>query len=73
MIIKQALKEDLREILTLQKLAYQSEAEIYNDYSIPPLIQTLDKIKEDFSVQFSPMNYEHKPVIESVDKESQFY
>ena len=51
MIIEQALKEDLGEILTLQKLAYQSEAEIYNDYSIPPLSQTLEEIKEDFSFQ----------------------
>ena len=51
MIIEQALKEDLKEILELQKLAYRSEAEIYNDYSIPPLTQTLDEIKEDFSFQ----------------------
>ncbi|TFG27907.1 MAG: GNAT family N-acetyltransferase [Promethearchaeota archaeon] len=46
-----ASKEDLKEILSLQKLAYQSEAEIYNDFTIPPLIQTLDEIKQDFSFQ----------------------
>ena len=51
MIIEQALKDDLKEILELQKLAYRSEAEIYNDYSIPPLTQTLDEVKEDFSFQ----------------------
>jgi len=49
MIIEQALERDLLDILELQKLAYQSEAEIYNDYSIPPLTQTLDEIKEDFT------------------------
>ena len=37
-----ALKCDLNDILDLQKLAYKSEAEIYNDFSIPPLIQTLE-------------------------------
>ncbi|MFX1394483.1 MAG: GNAT family N-acetyltransferase [Promethearchaeota archaeon] len=51
MIIEQATINDLGEILELQKLAYQSEAEIYNEYSIPPLTLTLDEIKEDFSSQ----------------------
>ena len=32
--------DDLNEILELQVRAYQSEAEIYNDYSIEPLIET---------------------------------
>jgi ribosomal protein S18 acetylase RimI-like enzyme len=32
----------------LQKLAYQSEARIYDDHSIPPLTQTLEEIKGDF-------------------------
>jgi len=39
---------DSQEILALQKLAYQSEAEIYNDFSLHPLTQTLDEMKEDF-------------------------
>ncbi len=39
---------DAAEILELQKLAYQSEAVLYDDWSIPPLIQTLDEIKKDF-------------------------
>jgi ech hydrogenase subunit C len=41
--------EDAVQILTLQKMAYQSEAEIYNDYSLSPLQQTLEGIKEDFN------------------------
>lgn len=48
MIIQQAKIDDAEEILTLQKLCYQSEAEIYNDYRIPPLVQTLDEIKAEF-------------------------
>lgn len=32
----------------MQKLAYLSEAEIYNDFEIPPLTQSLDEIKTDY-------------------------
>jgi ribosomal protein S18 acetylase RimI-like enzyme len=39
---------DATEILELQKLAYQSEAVLYDDWSIPPLTQTLDAIKKEF-------------------------
>ncbi|OGU16402.1 MAG: GNAT family N-acetyltransferase [Geobacteraceae bacterium GWC2_53_11] len=38
---------DAAEILELQKLAYQSEAAIYNDWSIPPLTETLDDVKRE--------------------------
>jgi hypothetical protein len=39
---------DAEEILDLQKLAYQSEAKRYEDYTIPPLKQTISEIKEQF-------------------------
>jgi hypothetical protein len=45
MIIERAHIEDTKEILDFQKLAYQSEAEIYNDYTIPPLTQTLEEME----------------------------
>ena len=41
-MITKALYSDLEEILALQKLAYQSEAELYDDYTIPPLTQSLE-------------------------------
>jgi len=47
-IIEKASAKDAGEILKLQQLAYISEAEIYNDYSIPPLTQTLPEIIADF-------------------------
>ncbi len=47
MNIEQATVEDARDILELQRLAYQSEAAIYGDWSIPPLTQTLDGMKDD--------------------------
>jgi ribosomal protein S18 acetylase RimI-like enzyme len=52
MEVEKATISDAEEILSLQKLAYQSEAEIYNDFSIPPLVQTLEEIKKDFGIQF---------------------
>ena len=48
MEILQATITDSEEILKLQKLAYQIEAERYNDYNIPPLKQTITEIKEQF-------------------------
>lgn len=48
MIIERATIFDAEEILSLQKLAYKSEAQIYNDYKIFPMNQTLEEIKNDF-------------------------
>lgn len=39
---------DAVEILELQKVAYQREAVLYDDRTIPPLTQTLNQIKEAF-------------------------
>lgn len=39
----------MEKILALQQIAYKSEAEIYNDYSIPPLVQTIDEIRSEFA------------------------
>jgi GNAT superfamily N-acetyltransferase len=36
--------KDLQEILNLQYLAYQSEAKLHNNYTIPPLTQTLEEL-----------------------------
>jgi ribosomal protein S18 acetylase RimI-like enzyme len=52
MLIERATITDAEEILALQKLAYRSEAEIYNDFKIPPLVQTLESIERDFESQF---------------------
>jgi len=37
--------------LQLQNLTYLSKTDLYNDYNIKPLLQTLDKLKQDFSKQ----------------------
>jgi catechol 2,3-dioxygenase-like lactoylglutathione lyase family enzyme/GNAT superfamily N-acetyltransferase len=49
--ISDANYEDLAPILYLQKCCYLPEAEIYNDYSIPPLTQKIEDIKSDFEKQ----------------------
>lgn len=48
LIIKKAQKDDLRTILELQYLAYQSEAKLFNDPNIPPLQQTLEDVEKEF-------------------------
>ncbi len=49
--IERAAVKDAEKILGLQKLAYISEAEIIDDFTIPPLRQTLDEILFEFSRQ----------------------
>ena len=50
-VIEKASNEDAAQILALQKLAYRSEAEIIDDFSIPPLHQTLDETLTEFQEQ----------------------
>ena len=47
-LIEKAQKEDLREILDLQYLAYQSEAKLFGDMEIPPLKQTIEEVYDEF-------------------------
>ncbi|MBO4524537.1 MAG: GNAT family N-acetyltransferase [Ruminococcus sp.] len=47
--IKKAELSDLKEILQLQYLAYQSEADLFGSRDIPPLKQTLDEVVEEFN------------------------
>ena len=48
MEILKATASDAEEILRLQYAAYQSEAAIYNNYSIQPLTQTLGQAIAEF-------------------------
>ena len=43
-----AEKADAPEILALQKIAYQTEAELYGDDSLPGLQQSLEELENDF-------------------------
>lgn len=48
MIIQNAELKDLKEILKLQYLSYQSEAKLHNNYQIQPLLQTLDEVEQEY-------------------------
>jgi len=48
MLITKADRTDLQEILELQYLAYQSEAILLDNFSIPPLKQTLKEVEQEF-------------------------
>ena len=40
---------DAQAILELQNCAYQSEAKLYNDWSLPPLTQSLESMQNEFT------------------------
>lgn len=48
MIIEKAQVCDAEDILKIQKLAYVSQAEIYNDYTLYPLVETVEQAKVEF-------------------------
>ena len=48
MKILPAHEQDLVEILAVQKAAFAAEAHLVNDWSIPPLTQTLDELAGDW-------------------------
>lgn len=40
--------EDCENIIDLQRIAYQREAMLYKDWTIPPLTQTVEELKNEF-------------------------
>jgi ribosomal protein S18 acetylase RimI-like enzyme len=44
-----ATPDDAPDILALQKLAYQSEAKLYNDWTLAPLVQDVESLRQEFS------------------------
>lgn len=46
--ILKANRSDLQAILELQYSAYLSEAAIYNDYALPPLVQPLEEVEQEY-------------------------
>jgi ribosomal protein S18 acetylase RimI-like enzyme len=49
--ISDATAADVAEILALQKLAYESEARWYGDWTLPPLTQTLASLASEIQEQ----------------------
>ena len=51
MVLGRATAIDAPEILALQKIVYQNEAEMYDDWSLAPLRQTLEEMRRDFDTR----------------------
>ena len=47
-VVERAFAGDAAEILALQKIVFLNEAEMYDDYTLTPLRQTLDDLQADF-------------------------
>lgn len=48
-IVTDATVEDAGEILTLQRAAYVTEAQLYGETMLPPLVQSMDELREEFA------------------------
>jgi len=66
MQILKASFDDLPKILDLQKLAYLSEAKLLNDYTIQPLVQTLQELETEFENNTILKMVENDKIIGSV-------
>ncbi|MFF3980080.1 GNAT family N-acetyltransferase [Streptomyces sp. NPDC055808] len=51
--ISAAGAQDAEQILKLQYLCYQSEAELYGDYSIEPLTQSLEELRAELATGYA--------------------
>ncbi|MCW4028656.1 MAG: GNAT family N-acetyltransferase [Candidatus Bathyarchaeota archaeon] len=49
--IEEANVEDAHDILAVQRLAFQSEAERYGDFKIPPLLETQEELETKIKTQ----------------------
>ncbi len=47
--IRDAVESDAPAILKIQKLAFQKQGMLYNDFKLPPLVQTLEEMLQDFT------------------------
>lgn len=48
--IREASEADAAEILEIQKLAFHGQAVLYSDFTLPPLVQTLEELIQDFKL-----------------------
>lgn len=65
-IICRALREDITEILALQRLAFIIEAELHGNYNIEPLTQTIESVAEDFGTHVFLKAVKYGKIIGSV-------
>jgi ribosomal protein S18 acetylase RimI-like enzyme len=49
LVIQESVIDDVGEVLHLQRAAYESEAKLYNNWSLPALTQTIESLREEYS------------------------
>jgi GNAT superfamily N-acetyltransferase len=64
--VEPATLQDAAAVLELQKLAYQSEARLYGDWTLPPLTQTLEELRAEFAASVTLKTTEAGRLIGSV-------
>lgn len=60
-VIRRAGVDDAEQILKLQYLCYQSEAELYDDWALGPLTQSLESLRQEFET--------HRVLVAKLDDE----
>jgi ribosomal protein S18 acetylase RimI-like enzyme len=65
-VISSANVDDAEIILALQRLSYQSQAAIYDDFTLPPLTETLAELKTRFRDRQFLKAVENRQIIGSV-------
>ncbi len=66
MTIERAAPQEAAEILELQRLCYLREAERYDDFSIAPMTQTVEGMREDIAAQLVLVAREEGRIVGSV-------
>jgi len=66
MTITRATPQEAAEILELQRLCYRREAELYEDYSIAPMTQTVEAMRGDIAGQVVLVAREDGRIVGSV-------
>jgi len=69
MKISPAELSDCDEIIQVQRLAYEAEARLYNDWTLPPLLQTPESLRQEFSASFILKAMNENKIIGSVRAE----
>ncbi|WP_141432727.1 GNAT family N-acetyltransferase [Bacillus sp. 03113] len=64
--ITKATVLDASEILSLQKLAYSSEAELYGNYDIEPLKQTVEDVEKAFETHLILKYVHNRKIVGSI-------
>jgi ribosomal protein S18 acetylase RimI-like enzyme len=64
--IARATLEDAADILALQKLAYESEARLYDDWTLPPLTQALPSLQDEIAASVVLKAFDGERLVGSV-------